>query len=108
MSGRLWRSVPQGCSHYCEQGHFTGDDMTMMDIDAHARGVAEERARWTVEALAVAMRKGWGPYWLTETDDYGQPYEYLDVDKYARAILAAMAPSSPQDGPSAPEGDGTA
>ncbi len=57
------------------------------ETEAAARAVDEALS---VERVKVAMRKAWGPYWLTETDDYGQPYEYLDVDAYAAALVAHL------------------
>ena len=57
-------------------------------LDRYAARAVDEAL--SVERVKVAMRKAWGPYWLTETDDYGQPYEYLDVDAYAAALVAHL------------------
>ena len=60
---------PDGCTHHCEEGHFTGDDMVM----------AEMAGMPTVEALAGALHDWfWGN---------GNP---MDWPKAAADILAAL------------------
>lgn len=60
---------PDGCTHYCEQGHYSGDDMVMMEQDAYGRGFDDgstDKPRFTslesgprdharCEALAAAL-----------------------------------------------------
>ena len=88
---------------------------------AHARGVAEERARWSVEALAKAIvasqtfaaHSAGCPVWrdrMKELDgvlvdlDTCTCLVKSDAPYTARRILAAMAPSSPSDARGGPEG----
>jgi hypothetical protein len=80
-------------------------DANTVSAAAHARGVAEERARW--EAGLTRKSESWHEkYHGLLRVTWAQCKTYTCMKD--RSILAAMAPTSPSDAPGAAEGDGTA
>jgi hypothetical protein len=69
------RILPATCTHYCETGHFDGDDMVMVDMERlHWKGLAAEILSDLLDAQGYI-----GDY-------FWQKWYARDVERYQRAL----------------------